>query len=163
MFTNIRPALGLGPLGAQSKPIPRTTHLKPTRVIKSRKLTHKAVLQKGSIDEEIDSSSCATVLRYEVEFKVEPDFGAPGAISVKNEHKHKFFLRNISLQGYNNIVHFECNSWLYPFHLTKQDRVFFPNTGMELERDKNGNKSMTTTTTRILAYLKEALNMEDLF
>ncbi|KAG6403514.1 hypothetical protein SASPL_135737 [Salvia splendens] len=82
----------------------------------------------GSIDEEIDSSSCATVLRYEVEFKVEPDFGAPGAISVKNEHKHKFFLRNISLQGYNNIVHFECNSWLYPFHLTKQDRVFFPNT-----------------------------------
>lgn len=92
------------------------------------KLTHKAVLQKGSIDQETDSSACAKVLRYEVEFKVEPGFGAPGAISVKNEHKHEFFLRNISLQGYNNIVHFECNSWLYPFHLTKQDRVFFPNT-----------------------------------
>ncbi|XP_047949369.1 linoleate 9S-lipoxygenase 6-like [Salvia hispanica] len=92
------------------------------------KLTQKAVLQKGSIEEEMDNSSCGKVLRYEVEFIIEPDFGAPGAISVKNEHKHEFFLRNISLQGYNNIVHFECNSWLYPFHLTKQERVFFPNT-----------------------------------
>ncbi|KAL6574231.1 Serine/threonine-protein phosphatase bsl2 [Orobanche hederae] len=57
------------------------------------KLTQKAVLQKGSIKEERESRSGAKVIRYEVEFDVEPDFGAPGEVVLKNEHKHKFFFK----------------------------------------------------------------------
>lgn len=92
------------------------------------KLTQKAVFQKGSIHKELQSSYGAKTLRYEVEFKVERDFGAPGALVMKNEHKQVFFLRSVSLQGPNNqIVHFESNSWIHPFHQTKQERVFFPN------------------------------------
>lgn len=71
----------------------------------------------------------AKVMRYLLEFKVEPDFGTPGALVIKNELKHKFFLQSASFQVYyNQIVHFECNSWIYPISLTKQDRIFFSNT-----------------------------------
>ncbi|KAH6810607.1 hypothetical protein C2S51_024369 [Perilla frutescens var. frutescens] len=93
------------------------------------KLAQKVALKHGSIDDEIESNYGGKALRYEVEFVVEADFGKPGALVVKNEHKHEFFLQNASLQGEKHqIVHFEINSWIYPFHLTKQDRVFFPNT-----------------------------------
>ncbi|KAI3461800.1 hypothetical protein Pfo_018463 [Paulownia fortunei] len=93
------------------------------------KLSQKVLLRHGRIDKAMHNDCGDKVLRYELEFNVEPDFGSPGALVMKNEHKHKFFLQSVSLQVYDNqIIHFECNSWIYPFHLTKQDRIFFPNT-----------------------------------
>lgn len=92
-------------------------------------LTHKVLLKHGYIDKGMQNDHGDKVMRYQLEFKVGPDFGTLGALVIKNELKYKFFLQSASFQVYNNqIVHFECNSWIYPVHLTKQDRIFFSNT-----------------------------------
>lgn len=38
------------------------------------------------------------ITKYKVKFRVEPDFGIPGAFLIKNEHKHKFFLQSATLE-----------------------------------------------------------------
>lgn len=65
--------------------------------------------------------------KYTIKFRVELDFGIPGALVIKSQHKQKFFLQSATLQTLHPI-HFHCNSWIYPFQLTKANRVFFSNT-----------------------------------
>ncbi|KAF3948713.1 hypothetical protein CMV_025324 [Castanea mollissima] len=65
--------------------------------------------------------------KYRIKFRVELDFGIPGALVIKSQNKQKFFLLSATLQTLHQI-HFHCNSWIYPFQLTKADRVFFSNT-----------------------------------
>ncbi|KAK9993059.1 hypothetical protein SO802_022762 [Lithocarpus litseifolius] len=65
--------------------------------------------------------------KYTIKFRVELDFGIPGALVIKSQHKQKFFLQSATLQTLHQI-HFHCNSWIYPFQLTKAVRVFFSNT-----------------------------------
>ncbi|XP_052186308.1 linoleate 9S-lipoxygenase 5-like isoform X2 [Diospyros lotus] len=69
------------------------------------------------------------ITTYKIKFHVEPTFGVPGAFVIKNQHKHKFYLQSATLRiPGNHVVHFDCNSWIYPIHQTKTGRVFFSNT-----------------------------------
>ncbi|KAK4492162.1 hypothetical protein RD792_002959 [Penstemon davidsonii] len=93
------------------------------------KVTQKVLLENRNIDKIISNDSEGKVIKYELHFKVEPDFGNSGALIIKNEHKHKFFLQSASIQiHHNQTINFKCNSWIYPSHLTKTDRIFFQNT-----------------------------------
>ncbi|TVU18650.1 hypothetical protein EJB05_34759 [Eragrostis curvula] len=71
-----------------------------------------------------------STMTYQVTFFVDPDFGTPGAVVVKNGLKNdQFFLRHVQLQlAEDRGLHFECNSWVYPSKKTNSDRVFFVNT-----------------------------------
>ncbi|KAJ4956296.1 hypothetical protein NE237_013079 [Protea cynaroides] len=65
---------------------------------------------------------------YRIKFHVEPDFGVPGAFITKNHDTHEFFLISATLQLLGNKkIHFDCNSWVYPFSKTKCSRLFFSN------------------------------------
>ncbi|CAK7349233.1 unnamed protein product [Dovyalis caffra] len=65
---------------------------------------------------------------YKIKIHVEPDFGIPGAFLMKNQHKHKFFLESVTLEiPDNQIIYFDCRSWVYPLRKTKSDRLFFSN------------------------------------
>ena len=67
---------------------------------------------------------------YQVTLFVDVEFGTPGAVVVKNGLKNdQFFLRYVQLElAEGRSVHFECNSWVYPYKKTNSDRVFFINT-----------------------------------
>lgn len=68
---------------------------------------------------------------YELECNVDAGFGIPGAFVIRNQHKFKFLLESMTLfvlpPDQIQTLHFESNSWVYPFHLTQKDRVFFAN------------------------------------
>ena len=65
---------------------------------------------------------------YRIKIHVEPDFGIPGAFLMKNKHKNTFFLESVTLETQDNqIIYFDCSSWVYPFQKTKSERLFFSN------------------------------------
>ncbi|KAI3996077.1 hypothetical protein MKX01_007183 [Papaver californicum] len=55
--------------------------------------------------------------------------GIPGAFIVKNFHHSQFYLKSLTLEDVPvaGRIHFVCNSWVYPTHRYKYDRVFFAN------------------------------------
>lgn len=67
---------------------------------------------------------------YHVKFYVESSFGIPGAFVIRNPGKHRFFLQSASFETHSNqIIQFDCHSWVYPSQKTKNfDRIFFSNT-----------------------------------
>ncbi|CAM0957202.1 unnamed protein product [Alopecurus aequalis] len=67
---------------------------------------------------------------YHVTFVVDAEFGTPGAVAVKNGNRaDQFFLRHVRLElAEDRSIHFECNSWVYPYKKTNADRLFFINT-----------------------------------
>ena len=89
------------------------------------KTSGKAKLKDGKTEKH----SGMKITTYEIKFHVAEDFGIPGAFVIKNRHKHKFFLQSATLgvSGFK-IVHFDCNSWIYPIRNTKNHRLFFSNT-----------------------------------
>lgn len=99
--------------------------LYPTETGKG-KLSNQAYLKCGTTKTD-DGEKTRT---YSVKFQVEPNFGNPGALVVRNRGKNRFFLQSVSLQIQNNqIILFDCHSWVYPFRTTKNvDRIFFANT-----------------------------------
>ena len=87
----------------------------------------KAAYLEEDISESISVADGESAFR--VKFVWNEEIGVPGAIFVKNETDHEFYLRNVSLKnipGHGN-VHFHCNSWVYPSHLYHKDRIFFTN------------------------------------
>ncbi|XP_030547739.2 linoleate 9S-lipoxygenase 6-like isoform X1 [Rhodamnia argentea] len=89
------------------------------------KLSKKAILRHVKTTK--DKGLNITV--YSVKFKVEAEFGIPGAFLITNEHKHKFFLQSATFEVSSvEIIHFDCQSWVYPIRRTKTDRIFFSNT-----------------------------------
>lgn len=70
----------------------------------------------------------------EVSFKVtfdwdEEEMGIPGAFFIRNDHHSEFYLKSLTLHhvpGHGRI-YFLCNSWVYPSHNYKKDRIFFVN------------------------------------
>lgn len=88
------------------------------------RLSDKAHLKDGKSTKHNGTS----IVTYKVTFHVEPEFGIPGALLIKNRHKHEFFLSFVTLEAPNNLnIHFECKSWVYPITKTKSDRLFFSN------------------------------------
>jgi len=68
-------------------------------------------------------------ITYHVSFYLEPDFGVPGAIVIKNGDRNEFFLRFVTVEGEDGQnIYFNCNSWVYPVKKTNKDRLFFSNT-----------------------------------
>ncbi|KAE8717611.1 Linoleate 9S-lipoxygenase 5 [Hibiscus syriacus] len=59
----------------------------------------------------------------------ESSMDVPGAFIIKNKHHSQFYLRTVTLEDVpgHGRVHFVCNSWIYPTHRYKFDRVFFSN------------------------------------
>ncbi|TXG55701.1 hypothetical protein EZV62_020957 [Acer yangbiense] len=95
------------------------------------KLSEKAKL-KYAKSQKSDGTRTTT---YEVKLYVEKDFGIPGAFVIENHHNHKFFLQSATLQTPGDqVINFDCRSWVYPIKMTKTSRIFFSNTSY-LPRD----------------------------
>lgn len=67
---------------------------------------------------------------FKVSFDWDEEIGIPGAFYVTNNHKTtSFFLNSFTLMHVPAVgnIHFDCNSWIYPYHLTVDRRIFFAN------------------------------------
>ncbi|KAI9084758.1 hypothetical protein K1719_033164 [Acacia pycnantha] len=66
---------------------------------------------------------------FQVTFEWDEEIGIPGAFLVKSNHHSEFYLRTLTLEDVpgQGDIHFVCNSWVYPAHKYKNDRVFFSN------------------------------------
>ncbi|WRX22383.1 PLAT/LH2 domain - like 5 [Theobroma cacao] len=66
---------------------------------------------------------------FSVTFDWDESMGVPGAFIIKNHHHSQFYLRTVTLEDVpgHGRIHFVCNSWVYPAHRYKYDRVFFSN------------------------------------
>ncbi|KAL0457222.1 UNVERIFIED_CONTAM: putative linoleate 9S-lipoxygenase 5 [Sesamum latifolium] len=66
---------------------------------------------------------------FDVSFHWDESLGVPGAFIVRNHHHSQFYLKTVTLEDVpgHGQVHFVCNSWVYPTHRYKYDRVFFTN------------------------------------
>ncbi|XP_059460920.1 probable linoleate 9S-lipoxygenase 5 [Corylus avellana] len=66
---------------------------------------------------------------FTVGIEWDESMGAPEAFIVKNHHHSQFYLKTVTLEdvGGHGRVHFVCNSWVYPQHHYKYNRVFFSN------------------------------------
>ncbi|XP_059660015.1 linoleate 9S-lipoxygenase 6-like [Cornus florida] len=112
-----------GPGKSASVQLYSSTQVDPNT--KKGKLSGKAYLKHGKSNKHNGIKNTT----YKLKFHVEPDFGTPGAFVINSQHKHKFFLESATLQiSEHQTVHFDCNSWVYPFDKTKRNRLFFSNT-----------------------------------
>lgn len=65
---------------------------------------------------------------YEIPFKWNSSLGLPGAVLIKNMHSREVFLKSLILDiPGEGKLRFKCNSWIFPFHTSKCDRIFFSN------------------------------------
>ncbi|CAA0812289.1 Linoleate 9S-lipoxygenase 5- chloroplastic, partial [Striga hermonthica] len=66
---------------------------------------------------------------FGITFEWDESIGVPGAFLIRNHHHSQFYLKTVTLEDVpgHGQVHFECNSWVYPAHRYKYDRVFFTN------------------------------------
>ncbi|KNA19536.1 hypothetical protein SOVF_060820 [Spinacia oleracea] len=65
---------------------------------------------------------------FNVTFEWDESETVPGAFIIKNHHHSQFYLKTVTLDipGHGPL-HFVCNSWVYPAHRYKYNRVFFSN------------------------------------
>ncbi|KAL4355973.1 hypothetical protein HN51_027345 [Arachis hypogaea] len=90
------------------------------------KLSEKAVLKHDGTKKH-DNGDAKTMI-YKIRINVYSHFGTPRAFLIQNRYKKRFFLQSASIETCNNhIIHFDCNSWVYPIKKTKSDRLFFSN------------------------------------
>ncbi|KAL0388621.1 UNVERIFIED_CONTAM: Linoleate 9S-lipoxygenase 5 [Sesamum radiatum] len=75
------------------------------------------------------SLSAEAEATFDVSFTWDESLGVPGAFIVRNHHHSQFYLKTLTLEDVpgHGQVHFVCNSWVYPTHRYKYDRVFFTN------------------------------------
>uniref|UniRef100_A0A2P2KIK4 Putative linoleate 9S-lipoxygenase 5 n=1 Tax=Rhizophora mucronata TaxID=61149 RepID=A0A2P2KIK4_RHIMU len=66
---------------------------------------------------------------FNVTFDGDEGTGVPWAFIIRNHHHSQFYLKTVTLEDVPGCgrVHFVCNSWVYPTHCYKYDRVFFSN------------------------------------
>ncbi|KAH7681305.1 Linoleate 9S-lipoxygenase protein [Dioscorea alata] len=108
--------------------------LTTVRLYSSTQIDHDT--GKGKICEEANikggkntKHGAINTVTYRLSFYLEDGFGTPGAIAVKNGDKQEFFLKFVKIEMRNGEhVHFDCNSWVYPYKKTNTDRIFFSNT-----------------------------------
>lgn len=102
------------------------TFLRSTAETRKGKLSAEAALRGGKKTKHGKASTTT----YQITFFVDAEFGTPGAVVVKNGNRRdQFFLRHVQLKlAEDRSIHFECNSWVYPYKKTNSDRLFFINT-----------------------------------
>ncbi|KAI3847814.1 hypothetical protein MKW98_021774 [Papaver atlanticum] len=66
---------------------------------------------------------------FGITFEWDESIGIPGAFIIKNLHHSEFYLKSLTLEEVPGVgrVHFVCNSWVYPAHRYKNNRIFFAN------------------------------------
>ncbi|XP_057959550.1 probable linoleate 9S-lipoxygenase 5 isoform X2 [Malania oleifera] len=66
---------------------------------------------------------------FTINFDWGEHMGEPGAFIIRNHHRSQFFLKTVTLEDVpgHGQIHFVCNSWVYPAHRYKYNRVFFSN------------------------------------
>ncbi|CDY64191.1 BnaA01g36630D [Brassica napus] len=79
----------------------------------------------------IKTSVTAEETAFGVTFDWDESMGPPAAFVIKNHHRSQFYLKSLTLRnfpgGEGGAIHFVCNSWIYPSHRYRCDRVFFSN------------------------------------
>ncbi|ESQ47622.1 hypothetical protein EUTSA_v10020023mg [Eutrema salsugineum] len=79
----------------------------------------------------IKTSVTAEETAFGVTFDWDESMGPPAAFVIKNHHHSQFYLKSLTLRnfpgGESGPIHFVCNSWIYPNHRYRSDRVFFSN------------------------------------
>ncbi|KAI8561382.1 hypothetical protein RHMOL_Rhmol04G0334700 [Rhododendron molle] len=77
----------------------------------------------------ITSVTAAADASFNVTFDWDESVGLPGAILIRNHHHSQLYLKTVILDDVpgQGQLHFICNSWVYPAHRYKNDRVFFVN------------------------------------
>nr|VDD51757.1 unnamed protein product [Brassica oleracea] len=79
----------------------------------------------------IKTSITAEETAFGVTFDWDESMGPPAAFVIKNQHRSQFYLKSLTLRnfpgGEGGAIHFVCNSWIYPSHRYRSDRVFFSN------------------------------------
>lgn len=93
------------------------------------RLSEKSYLKEGGIEKHHHDAQTMSSVTYKVKLHVDSHFGTPRAFVIQNNYKKRFFLQSASIDQTctNRIVHFDCNSWIYPIKKTKSDRLFFSN------------------------------------
>lgn len=93
---------------------------------------------KGKLGKVANLQDCSatigsSVARIEAVFNIAFDWdetmGVPGAFIIRNHHQSQFYIKSMTLSNVpgHGVVHFECNSWVYPAHRYEYDRIFFSN------------------------------------
>ncbi|CAA3009577.1 probable linoleate 9S-lipoxygenase 5 isoform X2 [Olea europaea subsp. europaea] len=64
---------------------------------------------------------------FNITFDWDESMGVPGAFIIRNHHHSQFYLKKVTLEDVpgHGQLQFVCNSWVYPAHRYKNDRVFF--------------------------------------
>ncbi|KFK39531.1 hypothetical protein AALP_AA3G256400 [Arabis alpina] len=79
----------------------------------------------------IKTSVTAEETAFAVTFDWDESMGPPAAFVIKNYHHSQFYLKSLTLRDFPGAqggpIHFVCNSWIYPNHRYRSDRVFFSN------------------------------------
>ncbi|EFH59620.1 lipoxygenase [Arabidopsis lyrata subsp. lyrata] len=79
----------------------------------------------------LKTSVTAEETAFRVTFDWDESMGPPAAFVIKNHHHSQFYLKSLTLRGFpggeGGPIHFVCNSWIYPSHRYRSDRVFFSN------------------------------------
>ncbi|XP_057992070.1 probable linoleate 9S-lipoxygenase 5 [Hevea brasiliensis] len=68
-------------------------------------------------------------IEFDINFDWDESLGVPGAFIIRNHHHSQFYLKTVTIEDVpgHGREHFVCNSWVYPTHRYKYDRVFFSN------------------------------------
>jgi len=94
---------------------------------RTKQSTEVAIENWTEVDPE-NHNTYTNVTKFDVNLKVERDFGTPGALILKNFHRDEFFLKAVSIElPDETTVHFPCNSCVYNVDQYASDRVFFSN------------------------------------
>uniref|UniRef100_A0A0A0K721 Lipoxygenase domain-containing protein n=1 Tax=Cucumis sativus TaxID=3659 RepID=A0A0A0K721_CUCSA len=95
------------------------------------KLSKKGKLEEWKRKKKKSDGGRIMMRSYKIKLKVEKGFGIPGAFLITNQHNHKFFLKGAFFQtpNHSQVIHFDCNSWIYPINLVNHSHyLFFSNT-----------------------------------
>ncbi|KAI3961707.1 hypothetical protein MKW92_052508 [Papaver armeniacum] len=89
------------------------------------------VTKEAYLEEWVKKSTSLTagLSEFHVTFQWDEPIGNPGAFLIKNYHHSEFLLKTLTLEDVPGVgvVHFVCNSWVYPSKRYKYSRVFFSN------------------------------------
>ncbi|KAK4283368.1 hypothetical protein QN277_000323 [Acacia crassicarpa] len=112
---HVQPEEGNGLKGKVGKPAYLENRINTSTLVTAGESTSQQVPAGGST--------------FQVTFEWDEEIGIPGAFLIKNNHHSEFYLKTLTLEDVlgQGEIHFVCNSWVYPAHKYRNDRIFFSN------------------------------------